>query len=87
MNEDELLVKTFPFFVVWHDNGDGKPCNGICHARSMDEAAVLAETRVVHGGLESAATVYSGDSKGMASSVRRYRWEGLKVVYEQLRKL
>ena len=87
MNEDELLVKTFPFFVVWHDNGDAKPCNGIEHGRTMDEAIVLAETRTLHGGRDSVATIYSGSVKGQAFAVRRYRWEGLKIVYEQLRNL
>jgi hypothetical protein len=85
-DEDKLLEKTFPYFVVWHDNGDALPCSGICHGRTLEEAAALAEQRVIHGSFESVASMYFGSVNGKASLVRRYRWQELKVVYEQTRR-
>ncbi len=86
MDESQLLAKTFPFFVVWHDLGE-LPCEGTSHARTEDEAIALAELRVLHGSFESFATIYKGEVKGHAKALRRYTWNDRQLIFDLMRKL
>lgn len=80
------LSKSFPFFVVWHDTGDSLPAQGNDHARTFDEAEVIAQTRVLHGSFDSTATIYKGNFAGSSKALRRYKWQERKIVYEELKR-
>ncbi len=86
MEEDKLFSITFPYFVSWHDAGELQ-CEGTSHARTEEEAVILAETRVLHGSFNSVATIYKGQVQGMAKALRRYRWDDRKIVFDLMRKL
>lgn len=72
MSED--LTKTFPYFVIWFDQGP-LSCEGTTHCRSEEEAWKMAEVRVLFGSFKSHATVYKGNSSGQAKMIYSYKWD------------